>query len=471
MRGFFLRGLILIITVLAGGSVAGQDSNVAEMQAAIDANMLEIRQRAKDLLETDARLIASGQSLVESERGVTRAMEQAFGVPASEDDIRVDISATVEPQAEQTPPTVEQLADAVVSISCGTGRGSGVYLGDRLVLSCWHLFRGEGTDRVTVAFRDGQTFAGRGLLVDQEWDQSCIELDADPGRMPARLASANPERGDEVLVCGYDGGRTLRLRPAKVVGFTSAYRDGSIYDWFECSTQVQGGCSGGPVFDEKGEVVGNLWGSARGETTAVMCGRTRRFLLPWNTRLEAVRLAQWGGRGAGSVCQPSSRPTYSPAPSTTCPPTLRATPVQTQPVQVQVDYNKILDLMAADSRFRGPAGPAGPAGKQGEKGDSGSPGEKGDPGTPATVDVNALAAAIRAALPPITIATTDGKGEQVVLGEAYLGDTLTLPPITFHGLKPDGTLQDTETVPLGGRLNIQYPGMREKTQSMKKDGR
>lgn len=346
--------------------------------------------------------------------------------------------------------------NTVCRVQCGSSVGSGVYLGDRLVLSCAHVFDDEPTTAVSVTFPGGQSSAGRMLGKDRSWDQSCIELQTDPGIAGAPLADENPEQGDEVTAAGYDHGRELKLRRGRVTQFVTQQTSQGLMDWFELNAQVVSGCSGGPVFNSQGEVIGNLWGAGNGTTVALMCGRTRRFLLPWNTRLEAIRIAQWGG-GCRPACPPGTMPVM-PGPSTTAPPRIAPGPT---PVPPPVTVEVIVAALLANEKFieavRGPVGPAGEPGMPGPPGETGPAGPAGAP-----VDVDALAAAIRAALPPITVATVDRNGHQQILGEAHLGEMVVLPPITFHGLRPDGTVQDAETVPLGGRLDIQYPGMREK---------
>jgi hypothetical protein len=65
---------------------------------------------------------------------------------------------------------------------------------------------------------------------------------------------------------------------------------------------------------------------------------------------------------------------------------------------VQIDYQKILDMMAADPRFKGPKGDTGPAGQPGPPGNDGAPGKEGATGPPGTVSAEQLAAATQAAI-------------------------------------------------------------------------
>ena len=336
----------------------------------------------------------------------------------------------------------------VVRIQCGSSVGSGMYLGDRLCLSCAHLFEGERSRQVAVTFPSGRSFFGTGVKIDGTWDQSLIELTGTPDEPGARLASANPQPGETLTSAGYDHGQTLRLRTGRLTGYLTA-RSGQPRDWLDMTTQVVSGCSGGPIYNAQGEVVGNLWGAGQGTTVGLMCGRTRRFLLPWNARLEAYWLAQCGGGGRIVSGGWGSSPGRVSPP--TAPPTV-PTPVP-QPQVPPPTVEQIVARLKADPEFM--AACKGDDGQQGPPGDPGRDGVDGADAQP--IDVAALAVAIRAALPPITVATTGRDGQAIYLGDARLGETLVLPPITVYSTRPDGTRIDTEQVPLGGWLEILPP--------------
>ena len=335
----------------------------------------------------------------------------------------------------------------VVRIQCGSSVGSGVYLGDRLCLSCAHLFEGERSRQVAVTFPSGRSFFGTGVKIDGTWDQSLIELTSTPDESGARLASANPQPGETLTSAGYDHGQTLRLRTGRLTGYLTA-RSGQPRDWLDMTSQVVSGCSGGPIYNARGEVVGNLWGAGQGTTVGLMCGRTRRFLLPWNARLEAYWLTQRGGGCIVSGGWGSSPGRVSPP---SAPPTI---PTPVPPTQPQITVEQIVARLKADPEFI--------ASCKGEQGIQGIQGPQGDPGNNAQIDVNALALAIKQTLPPIMVETygmdKNGNRIPIPLGEAYLGgNPLVLPPTTYHSFRSNGELVDTETIPVGGEVSIQAP--------------
>ena len=140
------------------------------------------------------------------------------------------------------------------------------------------------------------------LKTDATWDQALLELDGEPYEDGIVLARAEPQMGDKLVIGGYGGlgadvvpkVEHLRILKSQVVGHNMAMGENE-YGWLKASTVPRSGDSGGAVLNAEGEFVGNLWGGNT-ETMAVTCWRTRRFLLPWNARLEAVRLRQWGQR-------------------------------------------------------------------------------------------------------------------------------------------------------------------------------
>lgn len=346
-----------------------------------------------------------------------------------------------------------QDSSSVVRVNIGETWGSGAYLGDRLVLSCAHLFAEAGDNRqVNVSFDRGEQHSGVARAIDWQWDQSLIELDTAPTTPGVCLASANPVRGEPVTAMGYAFGRELLTITGRVGKYVSATGE-TAADWFEFTGESQDGCSGGPVFDQTGALIGNLWGRRAGITVAVMCGRTQLFLFPWRARLAAARQTQCanGTCPPGQRCQPPrtrlaplqpprpriivEQPRQSPATTVAppavppnLPPSTDVPQVPPPPIEPQIDYDHLADLVIERMKrdpdvFRGGIGPAGAKGDKGEKGDTGLSGKDG---TSAAIDTIALAQAIQAALPGITVRTIDATGQVL----------------------------DSEHIPLGGTLNI-----------------
>jgi len=365
--------------------------------------------------------------------------------------------------------SLAQDTGSVVIVQVGNSTGSGAYLGDRLVLSCAHLFSEAGENRqALVCFQDGEQHCGVSKSIDFHWDQSLIELGTVPSATGVCLARENPRPGERVIALGYAFGREVQQITGNVLKYLSP-QPTDQRDWFAFSGVSIEGCSGGPIFNERGELIGNLWGSRSDDATTVgvLCGRTQRFLLPWNARLEAVRLAQC----PGGVCPlprvrtaPRTREVYvgprirgpataapSPAttaPATTAPPAVApAEPTPAEPptsgtVSVELDYDRlaelVVDRMRQDPQFVGPAGPAGPAGPPGPVGPSGPAGPPGAAGDSA---------------PPLSVALEDADGNTADIISVGTDGVLRLPPVVLQIEHPNGQVYE-QAKPLGRPITI-----------------
>jgi len=376
--------------------------------------------------------------------------------------------------------------ESVCRIRCGSSLGSGAYIGDRLVVTCSHLFRDEEGQPTTVWFTNHQGYGGTLLKHDSQWDLAIVELDKDPpGIAPMPIATQNAGIGQVVYSAGFDGGNSVISRGGQVVKYAGPTSNAPA-DWFSFTSCVQPGTSGGPVCNQQGQLVGVVWGSSppTQTTSGVMLGRTKRFLLPWNARLEAVRLAQ----GRTVCCPPGARPVYNtpgirPVYNTPCPPTsyqiqpppptrsvlvpkqpdpipITPPPVSTTPpLEIEVDYDaiagRVLVLMAEDpEKYRGPPGPAGPQGPAGAAGVS-QVGAAGPAGPQGLVGLPG----------PAGPAGNDGKdaSDLVIVSESpdgtvqqYTPDAdgvLRLPPVVLQIEHLDGQVF-TQAKPLGVPIRI-----------------
>ena len=333
---------------------------------------------------------------------------------------------------------------AVVRVEAGNSRGSGVYLGKNLVLTASHIYDGE-TTATRVIFNDGKSHDGVARTIDTVWDQAVVELTTVPNVQPVFVATANPNIGDPVYAAGFGPDGQLRVFPGVVRAYASPSPNVTS-DWFSLTAGVRQGDSGGPVFNAQGELIGNLWGSSNGQTTALMAGRTKRFLLPWNAHLEALR--QRTVCPPGQACPvprlvplPRRRPVYQ-APSTSAPPTLVEPPPSIAPAtsapaastEVQIDYDqladKLMDRIRDDPSFVGPAGPPGLAGPPGPVGPEGPAG-----------------------LSNLTVQFVDEYGNIASTQSISADGILRLPPVVIQIEHLDGTVKQ-QAKPLGVPITI-----------------
>lgn len=134
------------------------------------------------------------------------------------------------------------------------GSGSGWFLGDNYIVTNAHVIDGATTIRVGF---DGRLAIARAAVVDQKLDLAILILAEDlPGLIPAPIAGASAA-GQRVYALGHPLGSRLGSQVKITDGLISATQGlDSDPTQLTISAPIQPGSSGGPLFDEKGNVVG-----------------------------------------------------------------------------------------------------------------------------------------------------------------------------------------------------------------------
>lgn len=177
------------------------------------------------------------------------------------------------------------VARVIVSAGATCAYGTGTLIAqtaDRAwLLSCAHLFDGLSC-RVQVLFPHRQVYTGRLAGIDRTWDLALVELPP-VAVEPVRLAPEAPQAGQWLTACGYGPDGQFRCVRGQLRGYVATERTGR-FETLSLSGAARQGDSGGPVFNEAGQLVGVIWGSDGRMIVATSCGRIREFLrrlLPW----------------------------------------------------------------------------------------------------------------------------------------------------------------------------------------------
>ncbi|MFO0868059.1 MAG: trypsin-like peptidase domain-containing protein [Pirellulales bacterium] len=143
-----------------------------------------------------------------------------------------------------------------------------------LVITNWHVVR-DATGTITVRFPNGFTSPARVRKVDKDWDLAALVIWRPPIE-PVPIARQVPRRGDLLTIAGYGPG-PYRAATGRCIQYVAPGMNFPP-EMVELSAEARQGDSGGPIFNDRGELAGVLFGAARGTTTGSYCGRVRVFL-------------------------------------------------------------------------------------------------------------------------------------------------------------------------------------------------
>jgi len=154
-----------------------------------------------------------------------------------------------------SPPSSQQPPQAVESVYSGTGF---LFSAKDYVITNWHVVR--GTNNIKVKFLNGEKIEAEVALKDPQNDIAFLKLERQPQLPPSNLKigdSSNMKMGDKVFTIGYPAHFLMGDNPKYtegVVNATSGLQDDPTV--FQVSVEIQPGNSGGPLFNETGEVIG-----------------------------------------------------------------------------------------------------------------------------------------------------------------------------------------------------------------------
>ena len=178
---------------------------------------------------------------------------------------------------------------AVVRIICRTdgrtraiGSGTLVRWGAHIVvLTARHVVKDARS--ILVELHTKRTCRAKVIAVDAVWDCAVLELeDRLHGVEPAEMEmgqAAMQATGNRLESCGYGPDGRLACNSGLFLGYKrSTATPGGPDDWFAISGRARGGDSGGGVFNQRGRLVGVLWGTDGHEVVCVQAGRLHKLL-------------------------------------------------------------------------------------------------------------------------------------------------------------------------------------------------
>jgi serine protease Do len=175
------------------------------------------------------------------------------------------------------------------------GLGSGVLISNDKILTAAHLV--ESADRATVEFSEGEVINASVIGCSLSADIALLQLDHSPGKyVAAKLGDSDQIAvGDEIFVVGAPYGISNTL----TAGHISGRHAQNKIEFLQTDAAINGGNSGSPVFNLKGEVVGivssimSRSGGSEGLAFAATSNTVRRLLLeqkPFWTGIDGFRV-------------------------------------------------------------------------------------------------------------------------------------------------------------------------------------
>lgn len=161
-------------------------------------------------------------------------------------------------QASSVTRVSRQLTVRVRSRGCGRlGTASGVALGPRLLVTNRHVV--QGADAIELNYWDGTSATADVLAVAVADDLALVRVSA---RLPAvaRLAERDALDGARVVVTGFPNGGRQTVGSGEVVEYARLRSSVDASPVMRLTAPVVPGNSGGAVVDERGELVGVVFG-------------------------------------------------------------------------------------------------------------------------------------------------------------------------------------------------------------------
>lgn len=236
---------------------------------------------------TTVTLIVGGLMLMLSALLVREAIGQP---PAVSDEIPYQIASRRPPHDSGSFPNFGELLEArrhtphpavariVVPEGSVMAYGSGTLVDVRdrygLVITNWHVVR-DATETIEVIFPGGFRSQARALKVDPDWDLAALVIWRPPIE-PIALAQHSPRPGDMLTIHGYGQGN-YRVATGRCTQYY-APRPNFPQEMVELDVEARQGDSGGPIFNNRGELAGVLFGAGQGTTIGSFGRRVESFL-------------------------------------------------------------------------------------------------------------------------------------------------------------------------------------------------
>jgi S1-C subfamily serine protease len=208
----------------------------------------------------------------------------------------------VVPEPRQTP--IARAGSAVVSIVVADGHGSGVLVSpDGYILTNRHVAGDSG--KVRIVWANGSESSGQVLRANRKRDVALVKVD-DPKAEPLSIRHEPAQLGETVFAIGTPLEKDLAGTLTR--GIVSGLRLTDGQPFIQSDVVINHGNSGGPLLDEKGQVIGLT--VAGFESGGAMMGIN--FFIPIDDALKVLVVAARTPVAAAPPPRPAGRPPARP---------------------------------------------------------------------------------------------------------------------------------------------------------------
>jgi S1-C subfamily serine protease len=153
-----------------------------------------------------------------------------------------------------------------------------------ILITNYHVIK-NAQDDILVTFPSGFRSSAKVVASDPRWDLAALLIWA-PEIQPVVITDNPAKPGDTLTIAGYGSGRYQASS-----GICSQYVSPGINqprEMVELRAVARQGDSGGPIFNQNGELAGVLFGAGWRTTAGSYSGRVKNFLLPVVARMQQV---------------------------------------------------------------------------------------------------------------------------------------------------------------------------------------
>lgn len=153
-----------------------------------------------------------------------------------------------------------------------------------ILITNYHVVK-DAQDDILVTFPSGFRSSAKVVATDPRWDLAALLIWA-PEIQPVVITDNPAKPGDTLTIAGYGSGRYQTSS-----GICSQYVSPGMNqprEMVELRTVARQGDSGGPIFNQNGELAGVLFGAGWRTTAGSYSGRVKKFLVPVVARMQQV---------------------------------------------------------------------------------------------------------------------------------------------------------------------------------------